>query len=259
MVPELSNGDSAVHWRSPAGAPPQASSSATSRLLRRYLPLLPPPLAALHHTHRAQRHKGIKITNKIEGNQIRKLLAQDNPRWAGVGRTCGERQRRGDNVDGRGQRGSHPGHGISAARRVSERGDARRAEGARIPLAPARAHLLCSAAPPSTARTSCVVRPAKRRRIWEGSGRWSWDEEDTESCGYVCGNDLARVSSGRSVSCWLYIIMEPLLAVPLANQRPETLRAEQAFFYEKAKQTFDIGLQTIPLLYFFFLSNEVSC
>ena len=49
------------------------------------------------------------------------------------------------------------------------------------------------------------------------------NEEDTESCGG--GNDLARVSAGRSVWCWLYTGVEPLLAVPLANQRLVIQRA----------------------------------
>ena len=92
---------------------------------------------------------------------------------------------------------------------------------------PARAHLLYAAVP--------IERASKGRG---GSGRGAadgaeGDEEDTESCGV--GNDLARVFAGRSVWCCLYTGVEPLLAVPLANQWPERLRTKQAF---------DIGLHT---------------
>jgi hypothetical protein len=86
-----------------------------------------------------------------------------------------------------------------------------------------------------------------------GRERWIWEmgvETRNAACGG--GNDLARVSAGKSVRCWLYTGVDPLLAVPLANQRPESLRAKQAF---------DIGLHSdvVHQITVFFLFNEVYC
>ena len=131
VVREVPDGDPAVGRRAPAGGHPQVPLRQHPRrrhrpLLRRHLPLpllllLLPPCTTHEDTRKSGRNQ---ITAESSGiKSERAARAQDDPGGAGRGRTCGDRRRRG----GGGRRGSHPGRGVSAARRGRERRASERA------------------------------------------------------------------------------------------------------------------------------------
>ena len=127
VVREVPDGDPAVGRRAPAGGHPQVPLRQHPRrrhrpLLRRHLPLplllLLPPCTTHEDTRKSGRNQITAESSGIKSEGAAR--APDDPGGAGLGRTCGDRRRRGGDGGGGGRRGSHPGRGVSAARRVAK-------------------------------------------------------------------------------------------------------------------------------------------